>query len=152
MTGPIKVSRSIKELLTHINQIKEDYLKNTGEEISIDDIAKKLKLTKEEVAFAIESRNPIGSIDEEIYEDKSNSETKINQIKDNKDETNKLLNKICISQLIKELEKREQEIIILRYYQNKTQLEVAKKLGISQVQVSRIEKKILLAMRNKIEA
>lgn len=150
MTGPIKVSRSTKELLVKIKQIEDEYTKR-GMELTIDIIAKTLKISKEEVAFAQESKRPIESIDEKIYDDKE-GETKLNQIKDEKDEANSLVNKICINELIKGLEKREQEIIILRYYQNKTQIEVAKKLGISQVQVSRIEKKILLDMRAKMQA
>ena len=123
-----------------------------GKEVTIDTIAKKLKVPKEEIVFALESNVKIESIDEKIYENKTSGETKINQIKDEKDETNNLINKICFERLIKELGKREQQIIILRYYKEKTQKEVAKIFGISQVQVSRIEKKVLIEMRNKISA
>ena len=137
--------------MVKINQIQDEYIKK-GEEVTIEKIAKALKIPKEEVAFALESKNPIESIDVQIYDDSKEGETKISQIKDQNDENNKLINKLCINKLIKELEKREQEIIILRYYQNKTQTEVANKLGISQVQVSRIEKKVLLTMRSKMNA
>lgn len=150
MIGLIKISRSTKELLIKIKHVQDEYLKEYGEEISLSKLSKKIGVEKEEIIFALESKNKIESIDEQLYDE--NSELKINQIKDNKDETNSLINKMCINKLIKELKKREQEIIILRYYKDQTQKEVGEKLGISQVQVSRIEKKILLDMRNKLKA
>ena len=122
-----------------------------GEEINISQIAKILKVSKEEVAMALESERPLESIDEENYENDSNGETKISKISNGKDETSMLIDKICINNLIKELDVREQQIILLRYYRGKTQTEVAKILGVTQVQISRIEKKILLNMKEKME-
>jgi len=150
MTGPIKVSRSLKELCAKIKEIQREYLNNKGEEINISQIAKILKVSKEDIAMALESERPIESIDQEAYDDNSKGETKIGKIDNGKDETGELVNKICLSDLIKNLNEREQKIIILRYYKEKTQTEVAKILGITQVQVSRLEKKILLNMRQKI--
>jgi len=98
----------------------------------------------------LESEKPIDSINEDSYDNDSKGETKISKISNGKDETSILINKICIDNLIEELDKRDKQIILLRYYREKTQSEVAKLLGISQVQVSRIEKKILLSMREKI--
>ena len=100
--------------------------------------------------MALESERPIESIDQEAYDDDTKGETKLGKIDNGKDETGELVNKICLSDLIKKLNEREQKIIILRYYKEKTQTEVAKILGITQVQVSRLEKKILLNMRQKI--
>lgn len=148
--GPIKVSRSLKELCIKIKEIQREYLIKNGEEISISEIAKKLKISKEEVAMALESEKPIESIDKEAYEEDSKGESKISKIDNGKDETGELINKICINNLIQNLNEREQKIIMLRYYKEKTQSEVAKILGITQVQVSRLEKKILLSMREKI--
>lgn len=147
--GPIKVSRSIKELGVKIREIQRDYLAKNGKDIKISEIAKILNTKVEDIAQALEASKPLDSIDEEIYEG-DDSQSKISKISNNKDEMGELVNKITIRNLIKELEKREQEIILLRYYKQKTQVEVAKTLGISQVQVSRIEKKILLEMRKKI--
>ena len=79
-------------------------------------------------------------------------ERKISKIDNGKDETGNLINKICLDDLIKNLNERERKIIILRYYKEKTQSEVAKVLGITQVQVSRIEKKVLAKMKDKLEA
>ena len=148
--GPIKVSRSLKELCIKIKEIQREYLSKKGEEISISQISKILKVSKEEIAMALESERPIQSIDQEAYDDDTKGETKIGKIDNGKDETAELVNKICLGDIIKNLNKREQKIIVLRYYKEKTQTEVAKILGITQVQVSRLEKKILLSMREKI--
>ena len=82
--------------------------------------------------------------------DEAGGETRISKISTNKDETGTLVNKICVHELIDELDERERKIIILRYFKGKTQSEVAIRLGMSQVQVSRIEKKVLTKMRQKI--
>jgi len=150
MTGPIKISRSLKELANKIKEVQREYLCKKGEEINISQISKILKVSKEEIAMALESERPLESINEESYDSEQNGETKISKISNGKDETAMLINKICVDNLINELNTREKQIILLRYYRGKTQSEVAKLLGISQVQVSRIEKKILLSMREKI--
>lgn len=133
-----------------IKEIQKEYLNSKGEEINISQIAKILKISKEDIAMALESERPIQSIDQEAYDDDIKGETKIGKIDNGKDETGELVNKICLDNLIKKLNEREQKIILLRYYKEKTQTEVAKILGITQVQVSRLEKKILLNMRQKI--
>lgn len=148
--GPIKISRSTKELAGKIREIQHRYLNDKGEEITIGEIAKQLKTTKEEVAMALESMNPLTSINEEVYGEENNGESKINFIHNDIDEAEKIVNHLAVREFIQDLEERERKIILLRYYQEKTQTEVAKMLGISQVQVSRMEKKILLAMREKI--
>ena len=147
--GPIKISRSIKELATRINEIQRQNINKTGEEMQINELAKVLNVPKEEIVVAIDAIRKPESIDEEIY-DETDGETKISKISTNKDETSNIINKLCVQELIDELTDRDKEIIILRYYKGKTQAEVAKKLGITQVQVSRLEKKILLEMRQKI--
>lgn len=147
--GLIKISRSIKELATKINEIQRQNINETGEELQIGELAKKLTVTKEEIIVALEAIKKPESIDEEMYNEVG-GETKISKISTNIDETGNIINKLCVEELINDLENREKEIIILRYFRGKTQVEVAKKLGITQVQVSRIEKKILMTMRRKI--
>lgn len=147
--GPIKISRSIKELATKINEVQRQNINKTGEELQIMELAEILNVTKEEIVVALDAIRRPESIDEELY-DEQNGETRISKISTNKDEIGNTINKICIQELIKHLKDREKEIIILRYYKGKTQSEVAQKLGITQVQVSRIEKKVLNEMRNKI--
>ena len=141
--GPIKVSRSIKELATKINEIQRQNINKTGEELKVNELAAKLNVSKEEIVEALDAIRRPESIDEELYDEAGGIST-------NKDETGTLVNKICVHELIDELDERERKIIILRYYKGKTQNEVAKMLGITQVQVSRIEKKLLREMREKI--
>lgn len=146
---PIKISRSIKDLGAKIREIQREFLVKNGKDIKISEIAKILNTSVEDIAVALDASKPLESIDEELYEG-DETESKISKISNNKDEMGELVNKITIRKLIKELNPREQEIIVLRFYKQKTQSEVAKTLGISQVQVSRIEKKILQEMRKKI--
>lgn len=147
--GPIKISRSIKELASKINEIQRQNINKTGEELQINQLADILNVNKEEIVVALDANQKIESIDEEIYDD-TGGETKISRISTNKDETGNIINSLCIQELLSSLSKRDKQIIILRYYKGKTQNEVAKMLGITQVQVSRIEKKLLREMREKI--
>ena len=148
--GPIKISRSVKELTYKINEIQRQAINENGEELGILELAKKLNVEKEEIVVALESSKKLESIDAEIYDEDNGGESKIARITTNKDESNTIIDKLCVKELISGLEGREKQIIILRYYKDKTQTEVAKMLGISQVQVSRIEKKILMEMRKQI--
>lgn len=145
--NPIKVSRSIKELSIKIKQIQQEHLSKTGEEISINKIAEMLNTSKEEIATAIDYTNPIESIDEEVYEDE---QKKIEKINIGKDEATQIVERLALKEAIEGLSVREKEIITLRYFRDKTQTQVAKIIGITQVQVSRIEKKILTNMRAKL--
>lgn len=150
--GIVKVSRQTKELSFKIKQLQREYLNKKGEEISIQELGKKLKVSKEEIAAAIESTNYVDSI---YSNDTSSSEDErmlIEKISNEKDEYNELVNKMTLSQIIDNLETREKEIILLRFYKGQTQSQVGKVLGITQVQVSRIEKKVLEKMRVKLEA
>ena len=147
--GIVKVSRSTKELAMKILELQKEYLNKTGEEISITTISKTLKVPKEEITYALDSLRPVSS----IYEESSSgddSRTIIDKIGTGKDEAGGVVDKIAIKQLIDNLNTREKEIILLRFYKEKTQSEVAKVLGITQVQVSRIEKKVLNSMKLKL--
>ena len=149
--GLIRVSRSTKELAVKIKGLQREHLANTGEEISLAEIAKKLNITKEEVAASLDSLNPVESIYKEETKDE-NGRYLLDKIASNKDEQNRITNRLTIQGMIQELDTREKEIIMLRYYKEKTQSQVGKILGISQVQVSRIEKRILEKMKTKWEA
>lgn len=150
--GPIKLSRSIKELNVKIKELQKEYLNKTGKEITLQELAKELKVSKEEIAMAIDSGTSIDSLENASYRDNKTDKTisLIDKISTNTDEALLISNKITIQQLIKDLEDREKEVIILRYYKEKTQMQVAKILGITQVQVSRIEKKVLNSMKVKL--
>ncbi len=146
--GPVKVSRGLKELNVKINELQKEYQKK-GEELSLNQIAEIFRLPKEEIAMALESAKAVDSIDNSL----SDSDKKlsiIDTLSTNKDEATLITNKITIQKMIEDLDDREKELILLRFYKDKTQSEVAKILGISQVQVSRIEKRILSGMKKEL--
>lgn len=149
--GPIKISRSIKELNVKINELKRQYLLN-GKEITIEQICKELKVQKEDVIIAMESTNAVESMDAAANaEDKDGKQMKIfDKMSTGKNEEEIITNRMVVNQLINELKDRDKEIILLRFFKEKTQTEVAKILGISQVQVSRIERKVLNEMKIKL--
>ena len=151
--GPVKVSRSIKELSIKIKELQKEYFYKKGEEISINQIAKELKIAKEDVVLAMESTNTIESIENSTYTNQKdgNSISLLETLSNHQDEEELITNKLVVKQLIENLEERDKEIILLRFYKEKTQAQVAKILGITQVQVSRIERKILGSMRSKLK-
>ncbi len=150
--GPIKVSRSIKELNTKINELKRHYLLN-GKEITLEQICKELKIQKEDAIIAMESTNAVESMDAAANAENKDGKqmTVFDKISTGKNEEEMITNKMVVNQLINELKDRDKEIILLRFFKEKTQTEVAKILGISQVQVSRIERKVVQKLRKEYE-
>ena len=150
--GPVKVSRSIKDLGTKIRELQKEIMNKKGEEIKVKEIAKELKVDVEDVILAIEATSPVSSIEssKHINNKDGKSISLLDTLSTNKNEEETITNKLAIGQLIKDLKERDKKLILLRYYKEKTQAQVADILGISQVQVSRIEKKILENMRNKM--
>jgi len=150
--GPIKISRSIKELNIKIKELQKEYLNKYGKEITLEQLAKELKTSKEDIAMALDSARPVNSIEDSQYRDNKTDKTisLIDQLSSGKDEENEITNRITIKKLISELKDNEKEVILLRYYKGKTQMQVAKILGITQVQVSRIERKVLDNMKRKL--
>ena len=142
--GIIKVSRSIKELCVKIKDIENRNIKE-GKNVTIEEIARELKVEKEDIALAIDSMKQV----ESIYQEESNDGkiSIIDKISSEKDETEITVNKIFIKELLNKMDSRDRQIIMLRHFNGQTQSQVAKMLNISQVQVSRIEKKILNKMK-----
>ena len=147
--GVIKVSRSIKELATKIRELQKEYFIKRGKEITVDEISKELKVDKDDVILALEATSHVESIEASSYTNQKdgNSISLIDKISTNKDEQEIIANRLTIKQLIEGLEKRDKELIMLRFYKEKTQSQVAKILGITQVQVSRLERKIISNMK-----
>lgn len=145
--GMVKVSRSLKELNIKIEMLRKQYEK-LGKELSINEIEKELKESKENILLALEANKEIKSIDEE-FED-SNENILFNKVKVESYEED-TIKKIILKQELEKLDEKERNIIILRYFYNKTQSQIASQYGISQVQVSRIEKRVLLKMRENIK-
>ena len=150
--GPIKVSRSIKELNIKIKELQKEYISKYGRDIKLEEISKELRISKQEIAMVMDSTRPVDSIENAKYKDNKTDKTIsiLEQISTGKDEQSEIVNKIAIKNLIGELEDNEKEIILLRYYKQKTQMQVSKILGITQVQVSRIERKVLEKMKRKL--
>jgi RNA polymerase sporulation-specific sigma factor len=146
--GIIKVSRTLRELSLKVKDVEQAYFKKYGEKITIKELARILDESEENICLAIESRKNVESINEEIFED--GKEEKIERIIGKVDEQAKLVDKLTVTEMVEKLNFRDRTIIKLRYFKEKTQSQVAKVLGISQVQVSRIEKKILDDMKEKM--
>lgn len=145
--GAIKVSRTLKILANKINKYIDEFQSENGEAPSIEVIAEKFKISSEEVVIALDSaKMPLSIYDK--FDDEDDGQELIEKIPyvDN-EET--MITKIHISNIIEQLEEREKKIIILRYFRDKTQSEIAETLGVSQVQVSRLENKIIDKIRLK---
>ena len=133
--GPIKISRQIKELSKKIA-----YEQKNNPNITIECLAQKLNVSKEEIALALDSENSIKSLDDRENDEEVPLIDKLST-KENNEEL--IVNRLALKQCISNLEPREKKIIFLRYYKCQTQKKVADIIGISQVQVSRIEKRVL---------
>ena len=144
--GPIKVSRSMKHIALEATRITEEIQKREGRLPGILEIAALLKCTPDEIERAWEATMPPESFSAVL---KDGNQTLENCLPDKHSE-NELLDRMDLKAAVHDLAPREQAIIIMRYFQDKTQSEIAKKLGISQVQVSRLEKKILTDFRNRL--
>ncbi len=151
--GMVKVSRTVKENGWKIKKAVQVLNQRLGRDPTVEEIAGETMLEKEDIALALEAAGEVESIYKPVWQ-KDGSETYlIDQIKDmstNTDQVERILNNMVLEQVIEELDEMEKNIIIMRYFQEKTQVEIADKLGISQVQVSRMEKKILINLRKKI--
>ena len=146
--GIVKISRKIKENQTKIMHQREIYINEKKQEPTIEELEKVCDLTKEEIVMAMDASRNVESIDKEMYS-KDSAYTLMDLAEDDTNIEEMVLNKIMVQQLMDMLESKERKIINLRYFKNKTQSQVAKEMGMTQVQVSRLEKKILNSMRNE---
>lgn len=146
--GMIKVSRTLKETAYKVKKAREEIINRTGMEPKLEELSELLEIDVEEIVASLEVNVEVESIHKTIYQNDGNAVYLIDKIASEKDENESLLNQMVIEGLLKGLNDMEQTIIKLRYFENKTQTEIAKEVGISQVQVSRMEKKILLKMRD----
>ena len=152
--GIIKVSRVIKLQRLQINNYIEEYKNsNNGNSPTIADVSNALAISEEDVVLALNSAKiPLSIYDKQDDDDSDNAPELIEKLGDNSREEEKMIDKIMLKTLISQLPLRDQKIIILRFFRDKTQSETAKALGISQVQVSRLESKIFERLKVKIES
>ncbi|CVI66683.1 RNA polymerase sigma-F factor [Clostridiales bacterium CHKCI001] len=149
--GMLKVSRSLKETAMKARTIQEEIYRKSGREPTMEEIAQEIGITCEELAEAMESSAEVESLHKTIYQGDGAAIQLMDKLEEENKENEQLLNRIVLKQLLKELEPQERKIIAMRYYCDQTQTEIARCMGISQVQVSRLEKRILKRMREKLK-
>lgn len=158
--GMVKVSRTLKENGWKIRKAADTLSQELGREATLEEIARRTGLPVEEIVSAMEANGEVESIYKSVYQSDGSEIYLVDQIANGDSgkvigsggstedyEKEQILNHMLLEQLLDDLNEKERELINLRYFKDKTQVEVAKKLGISQVQVSRMEKKILIRMR-----
>jgi len=147
--GLIKVSRPLKEIATKAKHAKSRLIAQTGKSPTLSELANELGVEMEDLIMALESGNEVESLYAVIYQGDNSPVYLIDKLNQQTRDENPIDN-IALKQIIGQLDYKERQIIVMRYFKDKTQAEVAATIGVSQVQVSRIEKKILKAMREKL--
>ena len=150
--GMIKVSRSLKETATKIRAVREQFGNKYGREPTLEEIEEELNIARDEIVMALDTGAEVESLYKTIYQGDGNPIYLIDKLIETNDESEKLVDKLALREVIATLNEKEQEIIRLRYFKDRTQTDIAKELGISQVQVSRMEKRILKILREKMGA
>jgi RNA polymerase sporulation-specific sigma factor len=149
--GMIKVSRNVKSLARKIHFQKEILTKKLKRSPTIEELAEYANVDKEEILFAIESSNSLQYLYDTIHQDDGAPVLLIDKLSEKSVDDGNLIERIALKEALRSLDNKARQIIMLRYFKDKTQVQVAKMLGISQVQVSRIEKKVLAEMKKKLE-
>lgn len=149
--GIIKVSRNVKSLARKLHFDKEQLTKDLGRDPTIEEISKYSGVEKEDIVFAIESSTGLSYLYDTIHQDDGAPVLLIDKLSEKGVEDTAMIDKIALKEALRSLDTKSRQIIMLRYFKDKTQVQVAKLLGISQVQVSRIEKKVLVVMKQKLE-
>ena len=145
----VRVSRSLRDIAYKTLQAKEALSKDNFNEPTLDEISAYLQIPVKTINFALDAISDTVSLSDPIYQDNDNAELK-DQIADLKDGDESLYERIAIRDAIKRLSPKEREILMLRYYVGRTQVEVSEEIGISQAQVSRLEKNALTRIRDRI--
>ena len=149
--GMIKVSRNVKSLAKKLHFDKEALTKKLNREPKIEELAQFSGMDKEEILFALESSASMQYLYEVIHQDDGSPVLLIDKLSENAIEDKNITEKLALKEALRNLDTKSRQIIVLRYFKDKTQIQVAKMLGISQVQVSRIEKKVLQEMRKRLD-
>lgn len=146
--GSIRVSRSLKDIAYRALQVKEAMQKANQKEPTIEEISAELGIPREDIVYALDAIQSPMSLYEPIYTDGGDTLFVMDQISDKKNKEELWVEQISLNEALKRLADREKEIIVLRFFEGKTQMEVAEMIGISQAQVSRLEKNALKVMRH----
>lgn len=148
--GMIKVSRSLKEVSWKAYAARESLERKLGHEPSLNEIAEEIQVSVEELALALDASTEVESLHKVIYQGEGNDITLMERIEEPVSQGELLLNRMLLEEILQTLEPKERQIIYLRYFCERTQSDIAKMLSISQVQVSRMEKRILKKLRGKL--
>ncbi len=143
----IRVSRSTRDLAYKVIQVKESWTKQKGKEPTIEEIAKELETTPEDIAYSLDAIQVPVSLQEPVYSDGTENIYIMDQVKDDKNSDEKWAENLTIMQSMKKLNEKEREILVRRFFDGRTQMEVAEEIGISQAQVSRLEKNAINHIR-----
>jgi len=146
----VRVSRSMRDTAYKVLQAKEQYVAQHQREPSVDEIAKMLELRREDVVMALDAVMDPVSLFEPVYADGGDTVCVMDQVRDVKNTDEKWLERIALKEAISKLGKRERQILAMRFFQGKTQMEVSAEVGISQAQVSRLEKSALNQIRKSL--
>lgn len=147
----VRVSRSLRDTAYKVMQTKEQLTNEQGREPDIDAIAKAMNIKRSEVVFALDAICDPVSLYEPIYNDAGESACVMDQIGDTKNTDEHWLEQIALGEAVSRLSDREKRILSLRFYEGKTQMEVAREVGISQAQVSRLEKNAVARIKKEIQ-
>lgn len=148
--GLVKVSRTLKENCWKIHRETERFRQEYGREPTIEELSVRTELSREDIVLSLESSAEVESIYKTIPQKDGSEVCLLDRVESQGNGMQQLLNRVVLEQLLTELPENERRLIMMRYLQDKTQSEVAQVLGVSQVQVSRLEKKILKQMREKL--
>ena len=146
----IRVSRSIRDVAYRVLQCKEQMLLKLGREPTLEEISKELSLPREDVAEALDAVCAPVSLYDPVYSDGGDPLTVMDQVRDTRNTESRWMESISLKEAFKDLSEREKQILSLRFYDGKTQMDVARQMGISQAQVSRLEKGAISTLRKKI--
>lgn len=147
--GMLKVSRSMKEICYRAHLVREAMEKEQGREPGLEEIADEMAVTVEELVMALESAAEVESLQKTIYQGDGNDISLLDKLEEQRNGQEEALNRLLLEEMLGELEARERKLIYMRYFQDKTQSEIARIMGVSQVQVSRMEKRILDRLRKR---
>lgn len=148
----IRVSRSMRDTAYRVLQVKEKLIAENGREPDVETIAKALGIKREEVVFAMDAICDPVSLYEPVFNDVGESTCVMDQIGDTRNTDEHWLEQIALQEAMRRLSEREKRILALRFYDGRTQMEVAKEVGISQAQVSRLEKNAINQIKKNITA
>ncbi len=149
--GIIKISRPIKELAIKIKYAKDEFTREKGVMPTISELANMLNVSDEDIILALDVTRDVESLYQSASKSDGSTVYLLDKVASKNDDEEKIIDNLALNQVIEKLPSKEREIIYLRYFQDKTQCEVAKIIGVSQVQVSRLEKKVLMSMRTNFK-